>query len=119
MSRSLSEFADIFAALADSNRRSVLEHLVDAGESTATTLAVDLPFSRQAVVKHLAHLERAELVRSQRLGKEVRYRAHSGRLAATAQGIGAIAAGWDQTLSALKQFAEETDPNQRRQRNTW
>ena len=64
MTRSLDEFADIFAALADSNRRSVLEHLVDAGEGTATTLAVDLPFSRQAVVKHLAHLERAQLVRS-------------------------------------------------------
>jgi DNA-binding transcriptional ArsR family regulator len=114
MNRSLSEYADIFAALADPNRRAVLDHLVDAGEGTATTLAQDLPFSRQAVVKHLAHLERAQLVRSQRQGKEVRYRVHSGRLAATAQGIGAIAAGWDQTLSALKQIAEETDPDQRK-----
>jgi DNA-binding transcriptional ArsR family regulator len=110
MNRSLSDFADVFAALADPNRRAVLDHLVDAGEGTATTLAQDLPFSRQAVVKHLAQLERAQLVRSHRQGKEVRYRVHSGRLAATAQGIGAIAAGWDQTLTSLKQFAEETVP---------
>jgi DNA-binding transcriptional ArsR family regulator len=116
MSRSLSEFADIFAALADPNRRAVLELLVDAGEGTASTLAEGLPFSRQAVVKHLARLERAQLVRSRRHGKEVRYRVHSGRLAATAHGIGAIAAGWDQTLTALKQFAEETHPDQRSRR---
>ena len=113
MTRSLDEFADIFAALADPNRRSVLEHLVDAGEGTATTLAEELPFSRQAVVKHLAHLERVQLVHSRRLGKEVRYRVQSGRLAATAQGIGAIAAGWDQTLTALKRFAEETKREER------
>jgi DNA-binding transcriptional ArsR family regulator len=114
MTRSLTEFADIFTALADPNRRSVLELLVDVGEGTATTLAEDLPFSRQAVVKHLAHLERAQLVRSQRQGREVRFRVQSGRLAATAQGLGAIAAGWDQTLTALKQIAEEMDPKQRR-----
>ena len=110
MTRSLDEFADIFAALAEPNRRSVLEHLVDAGEGTATTLAEDLPFSRQAVVKHLAHLERVQLVRSRRQGKEVRYRAQSGRLAATGQRLEAIAAGWDSTLAALKRAAEETNP---------
>ena len=117
MSRSLNEFADIFAALADPNRRSVLEHLVDAGESTATTLAEDLPFSRQAVVKHLAHLERAQLVRSRRQGKEVRYRVQSGRLAATGERLEAIAFGWDQTLSALKHFAEGKDLDGRGRRN--
>lgn len=108
MTRSLDEFADIFAALADPNRRSVLEHLVVAGEGTATTLAEDLPFSRQAVVKHLAHLERVQLVRSRRQGKEVRYRVQSGRLAATGQRIEAIASGWDRTLAALKRAAEES-----------
>ena len=110
MTASLAEYADVFVALADPNRRSVLERLVLAGEGTATTLAMDLPFCRQAVVKHLAHLERAQLVQSQRRGREVRYHVHPERLAATAHGIDAIATGWDQTLASLKRIAEETSP---------
>jgi DNA-binding transcriptional ArsR family regulator len=110
MTPSLDEFGDVFSALADPNRRIVLERLALAGESTATTLAADLPVSRQAVVKHLAHLNRARLVQSRRLGREVRYSVQLGQLAATAQGIEAIAAGWDRTLMALKRFAEETNP---------
>lgn len=110
MTPSLAEFADVFVALADPNRRSVLERLVLAGDGTATTLAVDLPFCRQAVVKHLAHLERAQLVQSQRRGREMRYHVQPGRLAATARGIDAIATGWDQKLAGLKRLAEDTNP---------
>jgi DNA-binding transcriptional ArsR family regulator len=105
----LDEFGDVFAALADPNRRIVLERLALAGEGTATTLADELPISRQAVVKHLAQLDRARLVQSRRLGREVRYSVQPARLAATAQRIEAIAAGWDSTLAALKQIAEATE----------
>ena len=108
MTPSLAEFADVFTALADPNRRAVLERLVQTGDGTATTLAIDLPFSRQAVVKHLAHLERVRLVHSQRRGREMRYTMDSGRLAATGHGMTAIAAGWDETFLALKRFAEAT-----------
>lgn len=111
MTQSLDEFGDIFSALADPNRRTVLERLVAAGEGTATTIAEDLPISRQAVVKHLAHLDQAQLVRARRRGREVRYSIQTARLAATGQGIEAIAAGWDRTLSALKRIAEETGPS--------
>jgi len=107
---SLSEYADVFVALADPNRRAVLERLVLAGGGTATTLATDLPFSRQAVVKHLTHLERVRLVRSERRGREMRYIAQSARLAAAGHGIAAIAAGWDQTLLSRKRIAEATKP---------
>lgn len=105
----LDEFGDVFAALADPNRRIVLERLALAGEGTATTLAEELPISRQAVVKHLAQLHRARLVQSRRLGREVRYSVQPARLAATAQQIEAIAAGWDSTLAALKRIAEATE----------
>lgn len=107
MTRTLDEFGAVFTALADPNRRTVLERLALAGEGTATTIAEELPISRQAVVKHLAHLDRARLVQARRRGREVRYSVHPGRLAATAQGIEAIAAGWDRTLLALKRIAEE------------
>ncbi len=111
MTPSLAEYADVFVALADPNRHSVLERLVLAGEGTATTLALDLPFCRQAVVKHLAHLERAQLVQSQRRGREMRYRIKPERLAAAARGIDVIATGWDQKLASLKRLAEATEPS--------
>ena len=107
--RTLDEFDDVFTALADPSRRTVLEMLAQTGEGTATTIAERMPISRQAVVKHLAHLDRARLVRARRTGREVRYRVQSGRLVATGHGIEAIAAGWDRTLIALKRIAEETN----------
>jgi DNA-binding transcriptional ArsR family regulator len=109
MTRALDEFGDVFSALADPNRRTVLERLALAGEGTATTIAEGLPISRQAVVKHLARLDRARLVQARRRGREVRYSVQPGRLAATARGMETIAAGWDDTLAALKRIAEDTN----------
>lgn len=109
--RTLDDFDDVFTALADPNRRILLEWLALAGEGTATTIAAELPISRQAVVKHLAHLDRARLVQARRRGREVRYRVQPGRLAAAAHGIEAIAAGWDHTLAALKRIAENAPAN--------
>lgn len=113
MPRTLDEYGDVFAALADPSRRIVLERLALAGGGTATTIAKGLPISRQAVVKHLAHLDRARLVQARRSGREVRYSVQPGRLAATAQGIEAIAAGWDRTLAQLKRIAEGTQSTER------
>lgn len=110
MTRTLDDFGDVFTALADPNRRLVLERVALAGESTATALASELPISRQAVVKHLILLDRARLVQGHRQGREMRYRVQPARLTATALGIEAIAAGWDRTLLAVKRMAEETRP---------
>jgi DNA-binding transcriptional ArsR family regulator len=110
MTQSLDEFDEVFTALADPNRRTVLDRLALSGEGTATTIAEVLPISRQAVVKHLAHLDRAKLVQARRRGREVRYSLQPRRLAATAQEIGAIADCWDRTLVSLKRIAEDTEP---------
>jgi predicted transcriptional regulator len=48
----------VFTALADPTRRHLIEALASRPAS-ATTLAADLPISRQAVAKHLAGLRRA------------------------------------------------------------
>ena len=110
MTSALDDLGDVFAALADPNRRIVLERLAQAGTCTATTLAADLPISRQAIVKHLAQLDRAKLVQARRHGREVRYSVAPGRLTATAQGIEAVAARWDRSLDALKRIAEGPTP---------
>ncbi len=109
MTAALDDFGEVFAALADPNRRAVLARIAAAGEGTATEIAAALPISRQAVVKHLALLDRARLVQSRRRGREVRYRVQPGRLAATAHELEAVAAGWDRTLALLKRVAEEAE----------
>ena len=109
MSASLDELDAVFSALADHSRRLVLERLVQTGEGTATSLADDLPISRQAVVKHLTQLDRAHLVTSRKVGREVRYQAQPDRLSAAAHQINAIAVDWDRTLALLKRIAEEAE----------
>jgi DNA-binding transcriptional ArsR family regulator len=97
---------DVFAALADPTRRQILDALARRGEATATTLAGELPVSRQAVVKHLAVLDRAGLVAGHRQGREMRYAVRPDRLSDTARRMARIAAEWDVRLATIKRLAE-------------
>jgi DNA-binding transcriptional ArsR family regulator len=105
MSAALAEMDELWSAVADPTRRRVLDLLVD-GEATATTLAGELPVTRQAVVKQLGVLHRAGLVDGRRQGREVRYAIHPQRLAAAARSLAEVAAEWDARLSAIKRIAE-------------
>lgn len=109
MSATLDSLGDVFTALADPSRRDILQRLVQQGEGTATSLAEDLPISRQAVVKHLNQLDRARLVTGRKIGREVRYQPHPERLTDAARHIEAIAVDWDRTLAMLKRIAEEAE----------
>ncbi|MBM7553917.1 ArsR/SmtB family transcription factor [Thalassobacillus pellis] len=65
----------IFKALADSNRRLILDELSERNELTLYELTArlimkhNLSISRQAIAKHLTTLEEAGLVQSKRKGK--------------------------------------------------
>ncbi len=60
----------VFRALADESRRSLLDSLRETGGQTLNELCVGLAMSRQAVSKHLAILEDANLVASVKRGRE-------------------------------------------------
>lgn len=92
----------MLAALADPVRRRILDTLAAAGAATATQLAAGLPVSRQAVMKHLAMLDRAGLVSVQRHGREMQYRLQPGPAAETAAWLAGRAAGWEQRLGASR-----------------
>ena len=64
---------DVFSALADPTRREVIEALAERGGATATELAADMPVTRQAIAKHLTHLNRKGIAIPQRRGRETRY----------------------------------------------
>ncbi|MFD9307203.1 ArsR/SmtB family transcription factor [Streptomyces sp. NPDC060048] len=100
---------DVLSALADPTRRKLLDLLAARGEVTATTLAEDLPVSRQAVVKHLAVLDAAGLVRGSRVGREVRYTVRPAALDTTARWMATLAADWDRRLAGIKRVAETAE----------
>jgi DNA-binding transcriptional ArsR family regulator len=105
----------IFGALADPTRRLLLNLLADRRPSSATTLAAQVSVSRQAVVQHLAVLERAQLVTSRRSGREVLFSVSPEPLLATASWMTHLAETWDERLRLLKAEAEAepgavTDP---------
>jgi len=97
---------ELFAALAEPNRRLLLEHLSTHGVATATRLAAELPVTRQAVAQHLAVLENVDLVSSARAGRERRYTVHVEPLTAAASWMNQVAALWDTRLAAIKALAE-------------
>ena len=71
---------ELWSAIGDPSRRRVLDLLVSHGEVSASWLAGHVPFSRQAVSKHLVVLEEAGLVSRRKQGREVLYRVEAGRL---------------------------------------
>ena len=109
------EADELWSAVADPTRRRLLDVLLDRGEATATTVAGELPVTRQAVVKHLVVLDRAGLVQGRRAGREVRYAVRPERLGVAARSMAQVAAEWDTRLAAIKRIAEAAVAAQRHQ----
>jgi DNA-binding transcriptional ArsR family regulator len=61
---------DVFRALADASRRELLDRLFAQNGQTLNELCARLAMTRQAVSKHLAILEDANLVATVRRGRE-------------------------------------------------
>ena len=100
----------VFAALADPTRRRVLRLVAERGPTSATLLERELPVSRQAIVKHLAVLNRAGLVTGRRTGQEVRYALVPETLDEVADWIAEIGTRWDKRLARLRQVVLEENP---------
>ena len=97
---------ELVEAVADSSRRRVLDLLLARGELTPTALAAELPFTRQAVAKHLAVLDRAGLVEGSRHGREVLYSVMPEHLDVAVRAMAKGAARWDARLEAIKKASE-------------
>ncbi|MEO6200016.1 MAG: metalloregulator ArsR/SmtB family transcription factor [Cryobacterium sp.] len=101
-----STLVSVFAALGDETRWTILVAL-GGGDASASALAERLPFSSQAIAKHLALLQEVGLVESVRVGRELRYRVLGARLSETAHRLDRIGDEWDRRLTAIKRIAEE------------
>jgi DNA-binding transcriptional ArsR family regulator len=96
----------VFAALADPTRRRVVHELSKDGPLTATELAKRIPVSRQAIAKHFAALEEAELAIGVHVGRETRFELRTQAFAEAEAWMRAIGAMWDQRLARFKEFVE-------------
>ena len=97
---------ELWSAIADPSRRRVLDLLVSHGAASASWIAGQVPFTRQAVSKHLAILEETGLVSRHKQGREVLYQVDAARLDQATQAMADLAARWDQRLGAIKRLAE-------------
>ena len=60
----------VFRALADTSRRQLLDSLHARNGQTLSELCAGIDMTRQAVTKHLVILEEANLVSTQKVGRE-------------------------------------------------
>ena len=65
------------------------------------------PLTRQAISKHLRVLEDAQIVRSERAGRENLYVLNPQPIADLGNYIELVSSQWDAALSRLKAFVEE------------
>jgi DNA-binding transcriptional ArsR family regulator len=106
----------LWSAIADPSRRRVLDLLVSRGEASASELAQQVPFSRQAVSKHLVVLEEVGLVRRRRQGREVLYHVETPRFDQAIRVMAELANRWDRRLTAIKRLAEAAHAQARQER---
>jgi DNA-binding transcriptional ArsR family regulator len=109
---------DLWAAIADPSRRRVLDLIVQRGEATASSLADHVPFTRQAVSKHLVALEEAGLIGRRKRGREVLYRVQPERLDQATRAMVEVARQWDRRLDTIKRLAEAAHAQAREERGT-
>lgn len=97
-------FGDPFEALANSQRRAIVELLARGGRSVQD-LADALPISRPAVSRHLRVLTRAGLVTDEQRGTRRLYRLEEGGIDAMR---GYLEGVWGEAASRFRLFAENT-----------
>jgi DNA-binding transcriptional ArsR family regulator len=114
MSKAERAVADLFFALGDDTRLSVVKKLGAGRALSATALSNGAEVSRQAIVKHLRVLEGAGLVASERRGREVLYALEPRRFDDARAFIDRMSAAWDRRIERLRALVEE--PHERKQR---
>ncbi len=96
----------VFRALGDPTRRGMVERLGE-GPATVSQLAQPLDITLSAVVQHLAVLEAAELVRSEKVGRIRTCRLEPVGLRLAADWFAGQRAAWERRLDRLGEVLAE------------
>lgn len=98
--------APVFAALGDGTRLSLVAKLSGGQPRSISQLTEGSRLTRQAITKHLRVLERVEIVRSIRAGRESLFELHLEPIEELRNYIELVSKHWDRALSRLKAFVE-------------
>ena len=104
---------DLWSAIGDPTRRTMIDLLLASGPGTATSLSEQLPVTRQAVSKHLAVLDRVGLVHAEPAGRERHYQVDEAQLARAAAQLASVGDTWDTRLRSIKRIAEQIERNRK------
>jgi DNA-binding transcriptional ArsR family regulator len=99
---------DVMTALADPTRRAILRRL-SGGDARVSDLARPFPISLNAVSKHIITLERANLVRRRRSGREYIISLNPRPLDLLLEWAEEERALWQARLAALKALLQDED----------
>lgn len=108
---------DLWSAIGDPTRRTMIDLLLAEGPGTATSLSERLPVTRQAVSKHLAVLDRVGLVHAEPAGRERHFQVDEAQLARAAAQLAAVGDTWDTRLRSIKRIAEQIERDRRKANN--
>jgi DNA-binding transcriptional ArsR family regulator len=103
----IQKHAEMFAALGDPIRLSLVSKLVGGKPHSISELTEGTKVTRQAVTKHLRVLENVGVVHSVKQGRESLYELDAKPIETMQKYLEIIASQWDQSLLNLKNFVEE------------
>jgi DNA-binding transcriptional ArsR family regulator len=98
----------VFQALADGNRRAMIDHL-SKGDLSVSDLSAPLGISLPATLQHLSVLEAAGLVQSRKLGRVRTCSLDRTALSQAEKWIHERRQFWENRLDALGEFLAEPD----------
>ncbi len=107
---------DMFSALAEPHRRSILEMLASSGQLSATAIARQFHVSPPAISQHLKVLREARLVRMEKRAQQRIYEINPDAMLELEDWARRMAAQYDRRFDALERIVkvqEQQTPNLR------
>ena len=98
---------DIYAAIANSTRRKIIDLLKDVKELPLIEITNNFQMGRTAVSKHLTILKDADLVIARKVGRETRYRLNAAPLQEIQDWVSFYEGFWKERIDKLNLLLEE------------
>lgn len=97
---------DKFSALADPNRRLILEMLARDGQLSATEISDNFQVSPSAISQHLKVLREANLIQMEKRAQQRLYRINPEAVVELEQWVKQLTQRWDERFEVLDQLLE-------------
>ncbi len=100
---------DVFEAVAQPTRRSIVEMLASSGQLTASEIAARFKVTQPAISQHLKILREAGLVRMKKHHQQRIYEVNPEAVRQLESWAGQMSALWEQRLDALERLVQAED----------